>query len=256
MSNKTILDYLEQLDLSDIEAKLYLTLLETGPISVRELAAKIDIKRTTAYLPIDQLIEKGLIMKIVKGANKLIAANAPSDSLEHLVKKKVQSAQAIEKDLPNILGSINNTLPQIKDVGEAEIKYYKGVMGVRKIYEEALQSKELRSYVNVSGIDDVFPENYKLFDNALKNNPDIKMFEIAENSPQSKKLIELSNKSDRYKFKLLPDDMTLTAQDILIYDGNVGIINLKNNVYGVILRNSDLYNNMKLLFNFTWKVIS
>ena len=43
-----IVDYLKQLDLSDVEAKLYLTLLQTGPSSVRDLAQTIDIKRTTA----------------------------------------------------------------------------------------------------------------------------------------------------------------------------------------------------------------
>jgi len=67
-----ILEYLEQLDLSEIEAKLYLTLLETGPTSVRDIAAAIGIKRTTAYLYVDQLAEKGLITKMVHSSRPQI----------------------------------------------------------------------------------------------------------------------------------------------------------------------------------------
>ena len=59
-----IIDYLKQLELSDTEAKLYLALLKSGPTGVKELAEKVDVKRTTAYFYIDQLIEKNLIIKI------------------------------------------------------------------------------------------------------------------------------------------------------------------------------------------------
>lgn len=255
MKNQIILEYLEQLDLSDIEAKLYLTLLETGPISVRELAAKIDIKRTTAYLPIEQLIEKGLIMKVVKGANKLVAANDPKDSLEYLVKKKLQTAQSIEKNLPDMLKTLTTSIPEMKETGDAEIKYYKGRQGVKKIYEDALKANEIRSYVNIEEITEVFPENSSLFDTALQKNPKMNMYEIVENSPQAKKRFGTATKKERYFYKFLPEGMNLTAQDILIYDDNVAIIHFKDKISGVVLHNTDLYKNFKLLFDFIWKIL-
>src|SRR5579872_6618280 len=97
-----IIDYLKQLDLSVAEAKLYLTLLQTGPTSVRDLAQTVDIKRTTAYFYIDQLVEKGLIMKLVRGSKKLVAANEP-ENLRELVEKKVVSAHSVKNNLPAIL---------------------------------------------------------------------------------------------------------------------------------------------------------
>src|SRR5215469_15447405 len=97
-----IIDYLKQLDLSDAEAKLYLTLLKAGPVSVRDLAQTVDIKRTTAYFYIDQLVEKGLIMKLVKGSKKLIAANEP-ENLKILVEEKIKKAQAVQENFPAIL---------------------------------------------------------------------------------------------------------------------------------------------------------
>src|SRR6185437_6577010 len=164
-----IVDYLKQLNLSDAEAKLYLTLLKTGPASVRDLAQKVDIKRTTAYFYIDQLVEKGLIMKLVKGSKKLVAANEP-ENLKILVEEKLKQANEVQKGFPDILKALTTSLPKEDNNGDAEIKYYKGKNGVKKIYEEILQAKEVRSYVNIEEIAEVFPENFPLFDSALQKN--------------------------------------------------------------------------------------
>lgn len=253
-----IIDYLKQLELSDTEAKLYLTLLKTGPTSVRDLAATIEIKRTTAYLYIDLLIEKGLIMKIVKGSEKFIAANPPEESLEHLVKDHVEKAKNIQLEFPTMIQTLTTSLPQIREVGEAEIKYYKGRNGVQKIYEEALKAKELRSFVNITIMADTLPENAKIFAHALKNNKNIKIYEIIEESPVSKEQTQFqSNNADneRYFYKFLPHEVKLSAADTLIYDGKVSIINVRNSISGIVLTNTDYYHNSKELFDFIWKVL-
>src|SRR5476651_995659 len=87
-----ITDYLKKLGLSELEAKIYLTLLQTGAVSVKSFAPMIGIKRTTAYLYIDPLIEKGLVFKVVQGNKKQIAPANP-DILKDLIEKKVQVAK-------------------------------------------------------------------------------------------------------------------------------------------------------------------
>ena len=247
-----IVDYLKQLDLSDAEAKLYLTLLKSGPTSVRDLAQTVDIKRTTAYFYIDQLVEKGLIMKLVHGTKKLVAANEP-ENLKILVEEKLKKANEVKKDFPDILKLLNTSLPKENNSNDAEIKYYKGKNGVKKIYEEALKVQALHSFVNVEEVLEVFPENAQLFNNAFDKNPDMIMYEIAENSNGAKERIGTSHK--RHLYKLLPEGMKLTAQDILIYENKVAIIQFKDQISGIILQNSDLYNNFKLLFDFVWKML-
>jgi HTH-type transcriptional regulator, sugar sensing transcriptional regulator len=249
-----IIEYLKQLELSELEAKLYLTLLQTGPISVRDLAEDIKVKRTTAYLYIDQLVDKGLVVKLVKGSKKLISAEDPKN-LQSLVDEKVKHAKEVEGLLPDIIKTISSKIPQTSEGTEAEIKYYKGKNGVKKIYEEVLKANEVRSYVNIEEIAEVFPENFDLFDNALKVNPDMIMYEVVENSPQAKKRFENTKKRERYYYKFLPEDMKLSAQDILVYDGKVAIISLKDNTHGIVLSNLDLYNNLKILFDFIWKIL-
>lgn len=250
-----IINYLKQLELSDIEAKLYLALLKSGSTGVKELANAINIKRTTAYIYIDLLVEKGLVIKTVKGSRKQVAAIDPEEGLEKLVIHKTKSAEETKNKFSEMLKEINLLSPSMQTTEEAEIKYYKGKGGVKKIYENALKADELRSYVNITEVLEVFPENSQLFDSAFKKNQKIKMFEIVEDSPQARKRFATTPKLERYFYKLLPENMKLTAQDILIYDNNVAIIHFKDSIHGVVLTNTDLYNNFRMLFNFIWKIL-
>jgi len=250
-----ITEFLKQLDLSDIEAKIYITLLESGPTTVRELAEDINIKRTTTYTYINQLIEKGLITEVMKGFHKQIAANTP-ESLQFLIEQKLETVIILQKSFPDILKKLDTIHPQEDSAKEAEIKYYKGKNGVRSIYEMALRANEFRSYVNVEEVLEVFPDNAKLFDIAIHSNPKMRMFEIVENSPQSRNRVNLAHKkSKRYSYKFFPKDVKITSTDILLYDGKISIINLKNKIDGLTLINTELYNNFKVLFDFIWRIL-
>ncbi len=249
-----IVDYLKQLDLSDAEAKLYLTVLKTGPTSVRDLAQTVDIKRTTAYFYIDQLVEKGLIMKLVKGSKKLVAANEP-ENLKILVEEKLKNANEVQQNFPDILKLLNTSLPKEDNPTDAEIKYYKGKNGVGKIYEDALNAKELRSYVNISDVENFFPGNLFSFDKAFEKNKNLKIYEFVEDSPASRKQVDILSHNKSYNFKFLPKDIRVSASDILIYDGKVAIINLRDTTTGVIFHNKDYFNISIELFDHMWRTL-
>lgn len=263
---KEITDYLEKLDLSEIEAKIYLTLLKTGTISVRKLAPMIDLKRTTAYLNIDPLIEKGLVIKVIKGAQKQISAASP-ETLQDLIERKVQSAENqielvknLEKEYPSILRTIETTFPRQNDTHDAEIRYYKGKAGVRKIYTEALQCSELRLYANISEIVKFLlpkEDEKNLFTEALAKNPKLKIFEMIADSPEKAKKFNLNHTAQkgRYFYKFMPAQIDLNAACILLYDNKVAIINVKEKSSCIILHNSDYYVNSKKLFDFIWTVL-
>ena len=143
MSEKKIIDYLEQLELSEYEIKLYFIILEVSPKSVRELAHILEVNPTTAYLHIERLIEKELVMRVIRGAKMLIVPNKPDDILTMLVTKKVESASTMQKNLSTIAGALKEKYSLLKDIDEAEVKYYKGKLGIKKIYEEALKAEDV-----------------------------------------------------------------------------------------------------------------
>ncbi len=258
-----ITDYLEKLGLSELEAKIYLTLLQTGTVSVKSFAPMIGLKRTTAYLYIDPLIEKGLVIKVIQGNKKQIAPANP-DILKDLVAKKVQVAklqtnvaETIEKEFPNILQTLTTTFIEKNTSEDAEIKYYKGKLGVQKIYEDVLKAKEQRSYVDTTKVQDFFPENLQLFERVLAENPSTKMFEIFQYAPPEKAKVfpALVEKYKNYAYKMLPKGMKLQSQDIFIYDNKVAIISFNDEISGVILQIPNLYANFKTLFDTMWQLL-
>jgi predicted transcriptional regulator len=253
-----VVDYLEQLDLSEIEAKLYLSLLKTGPISVRELAKATGIKRTTTYMYVDQLLERGLVMKLVKGARKLVGAIAPNDSLQRLVDEKIQKVQNIQNDFSGMLKEINTSLPDVNHNEDAEIKYLKGISAVKRIYNEAFSGKEFRSYVKVEEAPVLSSDNPGFFAEAFKKNKNLKVWEIMYDSPASRRqAFKTLSQQVNYFYKFMPPELkwSITSEDILIYDGKVAIINYKGNVSCAVLHSADFYNNSKELFDFIWRIL-
>lgn len=260
MSNmdNSIINYLEKLELSEFEVKLYLAILELGAKSVRELAQELGINRTTAYLYIDHLIEKELVMKVVKGSKTLIVLNEPKSSLEALVDKKEQSVKDIQGNLHSITDRIVEKYVPFRDIGDAEIRHYKGKLGVKKIYEEALQANELRAYAKLSENEEakIFSDNVAIFTHAFKQNPQLVVKELLYDSPLAKeKAPELLAKNNRYFYKFMPSKLKLSSEDILIYDGTVAFINYKGNISSIVLKNIDNYRNAKELFDFIWEIL-
>lgn len=252
---ENIVEYLKHLDLSDVEIKLYLTLLKSGPTSVRDLALTVAIKRTTAYFYIDQLVEKNLLIKIVKGSKKLVAANEP-ENLKALIEEKLKKAQYVQHEFPHVLKMLHATHSQKEQAAESEIRNYKGINGVKNLYKEALRSQELRSIVNIEEVLSVFPQNSQLFDDAINHNPKMKMFEIVVESAHAlDRMKQATGRTQNYFFKFLPATTQIRSTDILIYDGNVSFIEIKNQVNAVTLCNTTLYNNFVLLFDFIWNML-
>ena len=256
-----IIEYLKQLELSELEAKLYLTLLQTGPITVRDLAANVEVKRTTAYLYVDQLVEKGLVMKIAKGSKKLVAADDPK-VLEQLVAEKVKHANEVEKNFQGILREIKTSLPEFKNIEDADIKYSKGKQALQRVYDDALKGKELRVYANLAELEKLFKENdflleYQVYEKALEDNDQLTIHEIVADTPGSIENFSLDQtvETKRYFYKYMPADVGLSAPGILMYDNKVAIINAKDNFSIVVLNNSDYYYNSIKLFDFIWKVL-
>jgi len=254
LKQKNITLYLEELGLSTIEINLYVTLLETGPINVRELAKLVQIKRTTAYFYIDGLIKKGL----VKNAERLIYPQEPSESIQRLVDNKIKLANKIQTSFPDIVDMIND-LHYPKNVsGVAEIKHYYGKNNVKNIYLDLLSAKNIRGITNISEFLDIFPDTFQVVDEAVQKDKQKTFFELVDDSPKTHQALQksLETTNNRYQCKYFPEGMSISSSVVTIYDGKVSIVNTRNTISGVILQSNILYDNFKQLFDLIWNNIS
>ncbi|MBU4360895.1 helix-turn-helix domain-containing protein, partial [Patescibacteria group bacterium] len=78
---------LQDIGLSELEAKVYLATLELGNTSVMQIAKKAEVKRPTCYLSLDNLFEKGFVTKIQKKSTTLYSAEKPGILLNKFKEK-------------------------------------------------------------------------------------------------------------------------------------------------------------------------
>jgi hypothetical protein len=96
-----------------------------------------------------------------------------------------------------------------------------------------------------------------MFEDALKQNPDLKIYEIVADTPGTVEQYTLEETAEtrRYFFRFIPNHVGLTSPGILLYDNKVAIINGRDKLEMVILYNIDYYMNSKRLFEFIWSVL-
>lgn len=253
---KKVEEYLKRIGLKTIESKIYLRLLATGALNVKDVAERENINRTATYAYISSLLEKGLIIKKMKGSHSHYQAIEP-ELLYFLIENKYESIRNLDKDFPSIVHTINASIAKVTKDEKVTVTYYKGKSGLDKMYEEAFKSNVLRAYVNLAEIISILsPSDFTMFEKALAKNKTMKIYEIIGNTPESVKKYELDRTAEKgnYYFKFLPSNIGLTT-GIFIYDNKVAVLNMKIEISVVILHSEDFYNNSKKLFDFMWQVL-
>jgi len=251
---KKIVDYLQDLGLTEIESKVYQGLLEIGASTVKDLAEHIGIKRITTHFNVESLISKGLITQTVHGSRRQIVAEQP-DRLYYLIEQKEKGVKQLQSDFPDFVKTLDGYLSKPRsEEQKIEVKYYEGKKEVQLIYKDVLNAKEVRSYVKFGAVSLVFPDNFNLFNEAIDKNPNLIIWEIVENSKVSQKLTNMFAQNSRYHYKVAHPSIQLSASDFMIYDNKIAMVNLSKHVSGVIILSKDFFEVSKEIFDFVWKM--
>lgn len=250
-----VTDYLKQFGLSELESKLYLGLLETGPTTVLEIAKHTGIKRTTAHVNIETLIEKGLVAQTKSGTRRKILAEEP-EKLQYILEQRKLQMKSLETGLPGVLSLLTSRVGQSgSKASEHDVKYFEGKAGIQKVYQEAFSSSDLRSYVNLGEADKTFPENTTIYLNAHKGKKDFRLREIIDGSPDSLKKASSLVKDANFDYKIANFEVSLELLDILIYEDKVAIINFKDRAFASIIDNKEYAKYSKEIFDYIWRTL-
>jgi sugar-specific transcriptional regulator TrmB len=126
-----LISNIEDLGLSNKEARIYVASLMLGPSGVQSIADYSGIKRVTTYVILESLVSLGLVSQSVKGKKTLFIAEDPTN-LRRLLDKREQEVkeqkQGFEAILPELLGL--KTLP--KD--SPNVKFYDTPEGIRGLF--------------------------------------------------------------------------------------------------------------------------
>lgn len=116
--------------LTDKQTKIYLACLELGRAGVPKIAKIAELKRTTAYGIVDELVGLGLLRLISTGKNQVFEAKNP-ENLVTILEVKKQDVQAV--------------LPELKELFEThsirpQVQFFEGRDGIKKIFADILNS--------------------------------------------------------------------------------------------------------------------
>lgn len=246
MQNNKLTNILQNLGLSENEAKVYLATLSLGLTTILRIAKSAEVKRTTVYSVVESLKLRGLISEELKGWKRYFVAENP-EKLEKVLDEKRNNFQNL---LPEFLA-----LQNLKG-SDALIKYYQGLEAVKNIYNDLLDEiKAHEDYLVIAAQEQWFNLDPKYFQNFIKKRAklpiNIRLLMIDSLiSREHQKQEQIFNE----KIKILPKNTSLTT-NLVITPQKVVIHQLIPPIMAIVIENKSIIQMHQELFEIIWKSI-
>lgn len=243
-------DLLIQIGFSEIQAKIYLYLIQYGRSTPTEIADGIGEKRTTIYSAAEKLEKLGIISKEEKGKVAAFIPNHPA-VLEKIAEKRLRVVAREAKNLESSLPSLINFYNEYQSTPGATTFY--GQEGVKMIYDKILATGEtfyfIRSRYDEIANHEALEEFKQARVAAGIHSEDITPSEFTDNS----------NKEMKEKFlltrTLLPPGEYDCPVEIDIFGDNVAFINYQKDGMSTLIESPEIADAMRQLFLFAKKYI-
>ncbi|HEX7259664.1 MAG TPA: helix-turn-helix domain-containing protein, partial [Candidatus Saccharimonadia bacterium] len=159
--NEEIISQVEELGLSNKEARVYIANLMLGPAGVQQIADASGIKRVTTYVILESLVNLGLVSQTSKAKKTLFNAESP-EHLRRLLQRREQSLQDQKQQLEELMPELKNMKSLPKDV--PSVKFYDSAEGIRTAMKTVIDEaradgvKQLYGMSNLDQLHAFFPE--------------------------------------------------------------------------------------------------
>jgi len=220
------------------EAKIYLSLLEFGHASPPQIAKATGIARTNTYNILTRLKQLEIIDVQIKNGKKVYIMLEPS-TLNRILEKKKNQLDSLLPDLKTLFKKSSN---------KPIVKFFEGLEMVKSLYQEVLETDELYAIGSTKKMMEIDEKFFIHFERQVKDQG-IVVHEIIPSSskeqgyPQSKAILKGLLESIHLG-KEYPD----TNSDILVWNDNIAIINLKEPIFGTKISHAGLADTFRTLF--------
>lgn len=238
----TLYNELKEVGLKEKESKIYISILELGEANIAQISLESEINRSTVYLALKTLKEKGLIHAVKKNRT-LFYAEDPRKMLDDLERKKI----VLEKAMPNLLASFAFIDKK------PEIKYFEGEKGIKEVFEDILKTpnQEMLSWYS-NKYKEFFDEKF-FFDYFIPERKRKKIW-LRTIYPEDASMRELavSNTEQLRQSRFVAAEKFELESEICLYEKNkIGIISYRDK-FGVIISSQSTFNTLKSIFEVMW----
>jgi sugar-specific transcriptional regulator TrmB len=249
-----LISNIEDLGLSNKEARIYVASLMVGPSGVQSIADYSGIKRVTTYVILESLVSLGLVSQSVKGKKTLFIAEDPTnlrrllDKREQEVKDQKQSFEAI---LPQLAGL--KSLPK----ESTTVKFYDTPEGIRGLFGTFFDTYQgrLDMVYGVSNLDQLhafFPEMKESNSNPQRTRKHVKskFLYTSERGAIYHDSDAAMNRTSRF---VPPEKFPFKGDFNIIGDHIIMISFTTANPLAITIKNQDLAASMLAIFELIWE---
>lgn len=252
--NDELISQIEDLGLSNKEARVYVANLVLGPAGVQQIADTSGIKRVTTYVILESLVGLGLVSQTSKAKKTYFNAEAP-ENLVRLLDKKEQSLQEQKHQLEDLLPRLTSLKTLPRDV--ANVKFYDSAEGIRTIhktfYSELQKAKQDVAY-GISNTDHVrafFPEivSNQANPDRIKTGIKSRLLYTSSDGP----IYHGTDDTKMRQSRFIPYDKYSFSSDISITGERVVLLSLTgNHPTGIVIHSKELAQTMVAVFELAW----
>ncbi|MFA7319157.1 MAG: helix-turn-helix domain-containing protein [Parcubacteria group bacterium] len=225
------------------EAHVYLTLLSFKKATAYLIHQKSGLKKSTAYVILENLVKKGFALKIPQPKKSLYIAKSPTECIKTF-QEKLNEAKDI---LPEMMAI------QKKDEEKVSVSYFEGVEGIKEVYNDTL--KYNGEFVAFGSEDVVKSLGYRWMDQFIQDRvrKNISVRAIVPTTKYFKDELFHKDESELRAIKFINQEEYPFSIEIDVYgNSKVSLISGKENM-GAIIESSEVHNTMKLIFEILWK---
>ena len=235
-------EILKEVGLTNNETEVYLTLLQTGSISVNSIAKKSGLHRQAVYDALDRLLEKGFANFVIKNNKKQFQAIHPEKIGDYL-KEKEEKFKSVLPDLIKI-----TQIPE----EDTFVEVFKGKSVVRTVYRDII--KEFQKYkgeVLISGVEEkrFIEEDKTALEQHLKRLQNLKCKERILLKKGDTHFVKGSQTEYRWIQK-----ESFNPTPIYVYNEKLTVIIWGNPNYAIIVKNKNLADAYRKQFDLLWKI--
>jgi len=238
---------LATLGLNEKEIRVYKAVLQEGIAKPSAVSKQADVKRSTTYVVLEDLEEKGFVFQVPKESKKRYRARPPEVIFEQKEKELKQAKE---------------TLPELKalaDEGDSKphVLFFEGEDGIREVLNyklEDMAGKELPNFMCTMD-----EETIERFGNFMEYNKRLDELDIKERGispldpslPAIEKHREMDDAFDREVIEI-PLEKYNSQVGMEIGDDWVKIYDFAN-LQALIIENAAITDSLEQIFNLLWE---
>jgi len=230
---------LKELDLSDKEVQVYLSLLMLGQSTVNVIAKKAKLNRVTAYDILEALLERGFASYVIISGVKHFEAVQPSKFLDTL-REKQEKIQAVLPELESLKATLTK---------KPQIETYEEIDGLKSVFNDMLKENKESWFIGDPKMLDAMQFYFPHFIRQ-KRKQGIFSKVITTDCPAMRKYKkEAPAKYIDMRYIRQKIDMTK-----IIYHDKVAFLTFREkNSIGLLISNKDIADTEKTMFKLLWK---